>query len=83
MGIEVECRQIPVEELDEVQEAAACGTAAVASPIGVIDDLDTGKKYTIATDGKPGPVTTQLYNALRAIQLGEAPDVHGWNTIIE
>lgn len=83
MGIEVERRHITVDELAEVQEAAACGTAAVASPVGEIDDLDTGMKYVIARDGKPGPITTQLYNALRAIQLGEAPDVHGWNTIIE
>ncbi len=83
MGIEVESRHIPVEELDEVQEAAACGTAAVASPVGEIDDLDTGHKYIIAKDGKPGPVTTKLYNTLRAIQLGEIPDTHGWNTVIE
>lgn len=79
----MESRHIPVEELDEVQEAAACGTAAVASPVGEIDDLDTGHKYIIAKDGKPGPVTTKLYNTLRAIQLGEIPDTHGWNTVIE
>ncbi len=83
MGIEVECRHITVDELDHVQEAAACGTAAVASPIGEIDDLDTGKKYVIARDGKPGPVTTRLYNHLRAIQLGEEADNHGWNTILD
>jgi len=83
MGLEVERRRIPVEELDEVSEAAACGTAAVASPVGEIDDIDTGKKYIIAKDGKPGPVTTALYNALRAIQYGEAPDVHNWCTIVE
>ena len=83
MGIEVECRHIPVEELAEVQEAAACGTAAVASPIAEIDDLDTGHKYVISKDGNPGPVTTALYNKLRAIQLGEEEDVHGWNTVIE
>jgi len=83
MGLEVERRHIPVEELDEVSEAAACGTAAVASPIGEIDDLDTGKKYVIAKDGKPGPVTTELYNRLRAIQYGESEDVHNWCTIVE
>lgn len=83
MGMTVERRHIPVEELDEVDEAAACGTAAVASPIGEIDDLDTGKKYIIAKDGKPGPVTTELYNRLRAIQYGEAEDVHGWCTILD
>lgn len=83
MGIPVEERHIAVEELADVQEAAACGTAAVASPIGEIDDLDTGVKYVIARDGQPGPVTTALYNKLRAIQLGEEPDAHGWNTLIE
>lgn len=83
MGIEVECRQILLEELDDITEAAACGTAAVASPIAEIDDLDTGKKYVVSTNGEAGPITTALYNKLRAIQLGEEEDVHGWNTIIE
>lgn len=83
MGIEVECRQIPLEELGEIQEAAACGTAAVASPIAEIHDLDEDKKYIISKDGNPGPVTTALYNKLRAIQLGEEEDIHGWNTIVE
>lgn len=82
-GIEVECRHIPIEELSEIQEAAACGTAAVASPIAEIDDLDTGVKYVVAKDGKPGPITTKLYNQLRAIQLGEVEDTHGWNTILD
>lgn len=83
MGIKVEQRHIPIEELEEVQEAAACGTAAVASPVGEIDDLDTGHRYIIARDGKPGPITTALYHRLRAIQYGEEPDVHGWCTIVE
>ena len=83
MGLEVERRHITLEELEEIQEAAACGTAAVASPIAEIDDIDTGKKYVIAKDGNPGPVTTALYNKLRTIQLGEEEDVHGWNTIVE
>lgn len=83
LGLKVEQRHIPVEELAEVQEAAACGTAAVASPVGRIDDIDTGVQYVISKDGNPGPVTTALYNKLRAIQLGEEEDVHGWNTIVE
>ena len=83
MGIEVECRQIPLEELDSIQEAAACGTAAVASPIGEIHDLDLDKKYIISKDGEPGPVVTALYNKLRGIQLGEEEDIHSWNTIVE
>ena len=83
MGIEVEQRHITVDELDDCTEAAACGTAAVASPVGVRHDLDTGKKYILAPDGKPGPVTTALYNRLNAIRLGEEEDIHGWNTIVE
>ena len=83
LGMEVECRQIPLEELDTIQEAAACGTAAVASPIGEIHDLYLDKKYIISKDGEPGPVVTALYNKLRGIQLGEEEDIHGWNTIVE
>jgi len=82
MGIEVEERHITVDELETVSEAAACGTAAVASPVGEIDDIDTGKKYVIARDGQPGPVTTALYTKLRAIQHGEEEDVYGWCTVL-
>lgn len=82
MGLEVEARHITVDELETVSEASACGTAAVCSPVGEIDDLDTGRKYVISKDGKPGPITTALYNKLRAIQLGDEEDVHGWNTIV-
>lgn len=83
MGMEVEARHIPVEELAEVQEAAAVGTAAVASPISEIDDLDNGTKYVILKDGKIGPMVMSLYNKLRAIQYGDEEDVHGWVTIID
>ena len=83
MGIPVERRHITVDELESVSEAAACGTAAVCSPIGEIDDLDTGRKYVISKDGKPGPVTTEFYNRLNSIRLGECEDTHGWNTIVE
>ena len=83
MGLKVERRHITIDELEHIQEAAACGTAAVASPVAEIDDIDTGKKYVVSQDGNPGPVVTALYNKLRGIQLGEEPDVYGWNTIVE
>lgn len=82
LGIEVECRHIPVEELSEISEAAACGTAAVASPVAEIHDLDKGIKYIISADGEPGEITTRLYNRLRGVQLGEVEDIHQWNTIV-
>lgn len=83
MGITVEERHIPLEELAEIDEAGACGTAAVASPVAEIHDKDTGVKYIVAKDHQPGPITTRLYEKLRAVQLGEEPDTHGWNTIVE
>ncbi|MDE6525845.1 MAG: aminotransferase class IV, partial [Muribaculaceae bacterium] len=83
MGMEVERRHITVDELEHVSEAAACGTAAVCSPIGEIDDIDTGKKYVISKDGKPGPITTEFVRRLEAIRNGEEPDTHGWITIVE
>lgn len=78
MGMKVEERHIPYEELETFEEVGACGTAAVCSPIYEIDDLDTGKKFIISTTGEAGPVTTALYNRLRAIQNGEFEDTHGW-----
>ncbi|MDE7407593.1 MAG: branched-chain amino acid aminotransferase [Muribaculaceae bacterium] len=83
MGIEVEARHILLEELADVTEASACGTAAVCSPVSEVDDLDNGTKYIISKDGQPGPVTTALYNRLRAIQNGEYPDNHSWNTVLD
>ena len=83
MGLKVERRPIAEEELATFSEAGACGTAAVISPIQRIDDPEKDRSYVFSQDGKPGPVSTMLYNKLRGIQLGEEPDTHGWNTIIE
>lgn len=82
MGLKVERRQIQEEELSTFEEAGACGTAAVISPISKIDDLENKKSYVISKDGKPGPISTKLYNKLRGIQYGTEPDVHGWTKVI-
>ena len=83
MGLVVEQRPVPLEELLTFEEAGACGTAAVISPIGRIDDIEEGKSYLIAKEGKPGPVLTSLYERLRAIQYGDVADPYGWVTILE
>ena len=82
LGMKVERRQIPEEELATFEEAGACGTAAVISPIERIDDLDTKQSFVISKDGKPGPISTKLYNLLRGIQYGTEPDVHGWTRVV-
>ena len=56
LGMTVERRQIPEEELATFEEAGACGTAAVISPIGRIDDLETKQSFIFSKDGKPGPI---------------------------
>ena len=80
LGMKVERRQIPEEELETFEEAGACGTAAVISPISYIDDLDTGKRYSFGD--KPGPISKKLYDTLRGIQYGEIEDKHGWTTVV-
>ena len=83
MGMKVERRQIPVEELATFDEAGACGTAAVISPIERIDDYDEKISYVFSKDGQPGPISEKLYKKLRGIQYGDEPDTHGWVTIVE
>ncbi|MGP1420439.1 MAG: branched-chain amino acid aminotransferase [Tannerella sp.] len=83
MGMTVERRPVPFEEIATFDEAAECGTAAVIAPISQIDDLDEDKQYVIAKDGKVGPVCTRLYHKLRAIQYGDEPDDYGWVKVIE
>ncbi len=83
MGLKVELRRVPVEELAEFDEVGACGTAAIISPIKEIRDRENGKVYQYCKDGKAGPVSTKLYQKLRAIQYGEEPDKYNWNYIIE
>lgn len=82
LGMKVERRPIPEEELATFEEAGACGTAAVISPISRIDDVETGKSYVISKDGKPGPLSEKLYNHLRNIQYGIEEDKHGWTTVV-
>ena len=82
LGMKVERRPIPEEELATFEEAGACGTAAVISPIERIDDLENNKSYVISKDGKPGPISLKLYTKLRNIQYGIEPDVHNWTQVV-
>ena len=83
LGMKVEVRPIPEDELSTFEEAGACGTAAVISPIARLDDPESGKSYVFSTDGSAGPVSERLYTTLRNIQYGIEEDKHGWITIIE
>lgn len=80
LGMKVERRPISEDELDSFEEAGACGTAAVISPISHLDDMETGKVYSFGD--KPGPWSTKLYETLRGIQYGTIEDKHGWTTVV-
>lgn len=83
LGLQVERRHIPLTEIGTFEEAGACGTAAVISPINMIQDRETGEEYVIAKDGKPGPWCIKLRETLMGIQYGEIEDKHNWCTIVE
>jgi branched-chain amino acid aminotransferase len=83
IGLKTERRRVHVEELSLFEEAGACGTAAVISPIGKIFDPEKNIIYEYCKDGKPGPVTMKLYNKLVAIQNGDAEDEFRWMTVVE
>lgn len=80
LGMKVERRPIAEDELDSFEEAGACGTAAVISPISHLDDMETGKVYNFGD--KPGPWSTKLYETLRGIQYGTIEDKHGWTMVV-
>ena len=83
MGMKTERRMIPVSELASFEEAGACGTAAVISPIAKIFDPAENKIYEYCKGCVPGEITMKLYNKLISIQYGDEADTFGWITIVE
>lgn len=83
MGMKVEIRPVPVEELETFDEVGACGTAAVITPVRSIVDEFTGKTYQFSKNNEPGPVSRQLYDKLTGIQTGDLPDPYGWIEFVD
>ena len=81
MGLKVERRPIEIGELDTFEETGECGTAAVITPIGKIFDPQTNKIYDYGNEA--GPVSTRLYQQLRAIQYGDVPDKYNWVEFVD
>jgi branched-chain amino acid aminotransferase len=76
LGMKVEVRPIPFEEIETFAEVAACGTAVVVTPICEITRGD--KVIKIGDPGACGPVLQKLYDTVQGIQYGLLPDTHGW-----
>ena len=77
LGMEVEHREVRFTEVETFAECGLCGTAAVISPVGSINDHG---REIVFPSGKEemGPVLTKLYNTLRGIQMGEIEAPEGW-----
>ncbi len=80
MGLHPQRRPVEIDEIFAFKEAGCCGTAAVITPVGSITWRDRKKVY--CPDGVAGPHCTALYDRLRAIQVGDLPDGHGWLRLI-
>ncbi|HGD4055449.1 TPA: branched-chain amino acid aminotransferase [Streptococcus agalactiae] len=75
-GMEAIEGDVFVDELDKFTEAGACGTAAVISPIGGIQNGDDFHVFYSETE--VGPVTRKLYDELVGIQFGDVEAPEGW-----
>ena len=77
LGLKAIEREIYKDELDNFKECALCGTAAVLSPVGKINDH--GKEIILPSGMEnPGEITQKLYNTLTGIQMGEIEAPEGW-----
>lgn len=82
MGLTIEHRAIDLRvEIGEFEEVAACGTAAVISPVGRI--FVDGQWHRFYGNGElAGPVMQKLFQLLVGIQRGELADKYGWTHIV-
>ena len=82
LGLEVEEREVYFDEVKDFAECGLCGTAAVISPVGKINDH--GKEICFPSGmEKMGEVTQKLYDTLTGIQMGHIEGPEGWVKVIK
>ena len=77
LGLTVENREVAFEEVKDFAECGLCGTAAVISPVGKINDHGNEICFPSGMD-EMGPVTKKLYETLTGIQMGKIEGPEGW-----
>lgn len=81
LGLEVEERDVYLDEVKDFAECGLCGTAAVISPVGKI--VDHGREICLPSGMESmGPVTQKLYETLTGIQMGQIEAPEGWLHVI-
>lgn len=88
LGMDVERRPVPVEELATFEEAGECGTAVVITPVYQIDDKpflesDQVTSYCYRPADRCGEKSLRLYKFITGIQYGETEDPFGWCRFVE
>ncbi len=82
LGMEVEEREVLLEEVKDFAECGLCGTAAVISPVGKI--VNHGEEICFPSGmTEMGPVTKKLYDTLTGIQMGRIEAPEGWIKVIK
>lgn len=82
LGLEVEEREVLLEEVKDFAECGLCGTAAVISPVGKI--VDHGKEICFPSGMQNmGPTIQKLYDTLTGIQMGRIEAPQGWIYTVE
>ena len=82
LGLEVEEREVHFDEVKDFAECGLCGTAAVISPVGKINDHGKEICFPSGMD-EMGPITKKLYDTLTGIQMGRIEAPEGWIKVIE
>ena len=82
LGMEVEEREVYLDEVKDFAECGLCGTAAVISPVGKI--VDHGKEICFPSGMEEmGEVTKKLYDTLTGMQMGTIEAPEGWIKVIK
>ena len=77
LGLEVEEREVYFDEVKDFAECGLCGTAAVISPVGKINDH--GKEICFPSGREEmGPITKKLRETLTGIHMGHLEAPEGW-----
>ena len=79
LGLKVTEREVTLQEVKEgnFKECGLCGTAAVISPVGMINDHGEDIAFPSGME-KMGPTMQKLYDTLTGIQMGRIEAPEGW-----
>ena len=77
LGFETEERDVYLSELGDFVECGLCGTAAIISPVGRVNDHGKDIIFEGSKQGM-GEVSQKLYDTLTGLQFGEIEDTKGW-----